>query len=69
MSGEYQWALFNGSGEPVRPAMWAGPFPSQSEAEAWLGDEWRELEQAGVAEVTLLCGQEPVYGPMSLSAE
>ena len=28
-------------------------FPSQSDAESWLGEEWRELLAAGVDEVTL----------------
>ncbi|MFI5953470.1 hypothetical protein [Cryptosporangium sp. NPDC051539] len=28
-------------------------FPSQSDAESWLGEEWRELRTKGVDEVTL----------------
>lgn len=28
-------------------------FPSQSDAESWLGEQWRELRAAGVDEVTL----------------
>ena len=30
------------------PALVAGGFPSQSEAESWLGEEWRLLADAGV---------------------
>ncbi|GAA0244512.1 hypothetical protein [Cryptosporangium japonicum] len=28
-------------------------FPSQSDAESWLGEQWRELLATGVDEVTL----------------
>ena len=42
-------------------------FPTQADAETWLGENWRELLHAGVAQVTLLEGQREVYGPMSLS--
>jgi hypothetical protein len=41
-------------------------FADQPAAEEWLGEHWRDLVDAGVDEVTLLCGAEVVYGPMSL---
>ena len=41
-------------------------FPSQAEAESWVGESWRELLDAGVDAVSLLREQEVVYGPMSL---
>ena len=44
-------------------------FPSQGDAESWLGETWQELLHAGVAQVTLLDGTREVYGPMSLSRE
>ena len=40
---------------------------NQSDAESWLGEQWRELAAAGVAQVTLLEGERKVYGPMPLS--
>ena len=43
-------------------------FPSQSEAESWVGETWRDLLADGVDAVTLLDGDEVVYGPMSLHA-
>lgn len=43
------------------------PHPNQSDAESWLGEQWRDLAAAGVAQVTLLDGERKVYGPMSLS--
>ncbi|HEY2041068.1 MAG TPA: hypothetical protein VGH11_00235 [Jatrophihabitans sp.] len=45
----------------------AGEFPSQSDAESWLGEAWRQLAEAGVAGVTLLHDGTEVYGPMPLS--
>ncbi|WP_459717576.1 hypothetical protein [Actinophytocola sp. KF-1] len=41
-------------------------FPDQTAAEEWLSANWRDLLDAGVDEVTLLAGDEVVYGPMSL---
>ena len=43
-------------------------FPSQSDAESFIGETWRELLEAGVAQVTLFEGDRKVYGPMGLSA-
>jgi hypothetical protein len=42
------------------------PFPSQSDAESWLGESWRDLLAAGVDQVTLLEDNQITYGPMSL---
>ena len=41
-------------------------FPSQADAETWVGESWRELVAAGVEQVSLLNAGEQVYGPMSL---
>ena len=49
---------------PVSPA-----HGSQADAESWLGENWRELGEAGVAQVTLLDAGSAVYGPMSLSEQ
>jgi hypothetical protein len=43
------------------------PHPSQSDAESWLGENWRELAEAGVAQVSLQHDGADVYGPMLLS--
>lgn len=41
-------------------------FPTQAEAEAWLGESWAELRESGVLAVTLVEDGREVYGPMSL---
>ena len=43
-------------------------FPSQGDAESWIGETWSELAELGVAQVTLFELDREVYGPMSLSA-
>jgi hypothetical protein len=41
-------------------------FPTQADAESWVGETWRELRAAGVSAVTLLEDDRKAYGPMSL---
>jgi hypothetical protein len=41
-------------------------FPSQAEAETWVGEVWRDLLAEGVDAVTLYEDGRRVYGPMSL---
>ena len=41
---------------------------NQSDAESWLGEQWRELAGSGVAQATLFEGTRKVYGPMPLTA-
>lgn len=43
-------------------------FPTQADAETWLGETWRELAAGGIDQVTLLEDDTVVYGPMSLHA-
>ncbi len=43
-------------------------FPSQADAESWIGEIWSGLKEAGVEQVTLFDLDRVVYGPMSLSA-
>jgi hypothetical protein len=64
----WSWRYESADGEPVAPADLppAETFPTQSDAESWLGEEWRPLLAAGVARVSLLEGDRVVYGPMSL---
>jgi hypothetical protein len=48
--------------EPASPA-----HANQSDAESWIGEQWRQLAEAGVAAVTLFDGDRKVYGPMPLA--
>jgi len=64
----WTWRLEDAEGKALEsPA--SPPHGSQADAESWLGEQWRDLRDAGVAQVTLLDGTSEVYGPMSLSEE
>lgn len=63
----WTWRYEGTDGQPADPGgAGGGPFPSQSDAESWLGETWRALREAGVRQVVLLDGDREVYGPMSL---
>jgi len=64
-SGAWTWRYEDAEGRAVAHAP-AQQFPSQSDAESWLGEEWRTLLEAGVDNVFLLEEGSAVYGPMSL---
>lgn len=63
----WSWRYENDAGAVVEPTgLPAEEFPSQADAETWLGEHWRELLAAGVDQVVLLETGRVVYGPMSL---
>jgi hypothetical protein len=69
MSADWSWQYLDAAGAPVAgEALTTKGFPTQSDAESWLGESWRDLLDAGVESVTLLQGDSVVYGPMSLRA-
>lgn len=69
MSADWSWQYLDAQGTPLSgEALSQRRFPTQSDAENWLGESWRELLAAGVESVTLLQGDAVVYGPMSLRA-
>lgn len=64
---QFRWTYLDDEGAPVKPAQApATGFPSQAEAEAWIGESWQELAAAGVGSVVLWEGEDEIYGPMSL---
>jgi len=64
------WRLEDASGEEVSvSADYADQrFPSQGDAESWVGEWWHELADEGVTAVVLFEHERQVYGPMSLEA-
>ena len=64
------WRYENADGEAVSPdgAPAADTFPTQADAETWIGESWKELLDVGVDAVTLLEDGREIYGPMSLHA-
>lgn len=61
------WQLLDADGAVVESAS-RPEFPTRSDAESWLGEAYPDLQEEGVASVTLFEGDREVYGPMSLSA-
>ncbi|MGK5684704.1 hypothetical protein [Actinoplanes sp. URMC 104] len=63
----WSWRYENVDGQPV-----AGPpetFSSQADAESWIGQEWRQLAEQGVAGVVLLEDDRVDYRMSLLPAE
>jgi hypothetical protein len=67
---EWRWRLESSAGEEVQVTGDDADvrFPSQGDAESWVGEVWRDLLDQGVDQVTLFEGDREVYGPMSLHA-
>jgi hypothetical protein len=67
MSETWTWRYEDAEGREIVPdGAFTGGFPTQSDAESWLGEEWRALLSGGVDAVHLLQNGTVVYGPMSL---
>lgn len=64
-NGGWTWRYEDADGRTVSEPS-SGQFPSQSDAESWLGEEWRTLLDAGIDTVYLLEDGIAIYGPMSL---
>ncbi len=65
----WTWRIETSEGDPVALESGVPAFTSQSDAESWLGEVWRELADEGAGQATLLEHDRDVYGPMSLAAE
>ncbi|HKE50882.1 MAG TPA: hypothetical protein VKE25_05185 [Actinomycetes bacterium] len=66
----WSWRYEGADGESIDASELPAPeFPTQADAESWLGENWRDLRDSGVEQVTLLNGEVIVYGPMGLRPE
>lgn len=69
MAENHHWTYADASGQEMNPpGISDTDFPSRADAEAWFAQEWQDIADAGVSSVTLMCGPDVVYGPMSLSS-
>lgn len=62
----WHWRYLRSDGSPVEGHVPAPVFPSQADAETWVGETWPELLNMGVDAVVLCEEGREVYGPMSL---
>ena len=65
MSVDWMWRGETSDGTAVEGEV-PDRFPSQADAESWIGEAWSELLDRGIDQVSLLEGDRVVYGPMSL---
>jgi hypothetical protein len=61
----WTWRYVGGDGAELADPV-SESFPSQADAETFIGECWRELREQGVHAVVLLDGDREVYGPMGL---
>lgn len=52
--------------QELPPSAVTSSFPSQADAESWVGEAYQQLLDEGVDQVTLFEEERKVYGPMSL---
>ena len=63
----WTWRYEKADGAVVSGAgLQEGIFANQGDAESWLGENWRELLDGGVDQVTLVEEGRVEYGPMGL---
>jgi hypothetical protein len=65
----WTWRLEAADGTPVAGsiAMAVPVHPTQSDAESWLGEAWRELAGDGVVQASLLNDGRVVYPAIALT--
>jgi len=61
----WDWELLNTAGQAVRRPT-SPTFATRFDAEAWLGETWRQLAEQGVAAVRLLHDGKPVAPDLPL---
>ncbi len=66
MSWTWQYHAAHGAPIPESATQPAEGFPTQADAETWVGEVWRDLLGEGIDAVSLFEDGRVVYGPMSL---
>ncbi|RAG85352.1 hypothetical protein DN069_11865 [Streptacidiphilus pinicola] len=62
----WTWRYEKLDGSVVPASNGVEEFPTQGDAETWIGETWKELLADGIDQVVLLEDGEKIYGPMSL---
>ena len=67
MEHRWTWTYLDADGSSMtRHDLPTTGYPTQSDAESWVGQCWQDLVAVGVDAVSLYDGATLVYGPMSL---
>lgn len=68
MSESWTWTFEDATGAVIAGGnLPRTSYPTQSDAETWLGETWQELREQGVSSVSLSVDGTKVYGPMGLT--
>ncbi|WP_037604866.1 hypothetical protein [Streptacidiphilus rugosus] len=62
----WTWRFEKADGSAVPAPSGTEEFPTQGDAETWIGEIWKDLLADGVDQVVLLEDGQKIYGPMSL---
>jgi hypothetical protein len=63
----WSWRYEKADGAPIDSAgLTDETWTTQADAESWVGENWRNLIEAGVDQVSLVEDGRVAYGPMSL---
>ncbi|GGT63979.1 MULTISPECIES: hypothetical protein [Streptomyces] len=65
----WTWRFEKSDGTEVQPAVVPEEFPTQGDAESWIGEYWKDLLEGGADQVVLSEDGTKIYGPMPLNAE
>ena len=65
----WTWRFEKADGSTVAAPNGTEEFPTQGDAESWVGETWKELLEGGIDQVVLLEDGEKIYGPMSLHSD
>jgi hypothetical protein len=68
MTWRWRYETADGSTPPGQPEH-SQAFPTQADAETWIGETWQELLEGGVEQVSLCEEDRVAYGPMGLQPE
>lgn len=63
----WMWRFEKADGTETAPAVEPEEFPTQGDAESWIGEVWRQLLDGGAEKVVLFDDETEIYG-MSLAA-
>ncbi len=65
----WTWRFEKADGAEVPPAVEPEEFTTQGDAESWIGEHWKALQEGGADQVRLFEDSAEIYGPMSLHAD
>ncbi|MBB5933403.1 hypothetical protein [Streptomyces zagrosensis] len=65
----WTWRFEKADGTQTASPVEPDDFPTQGDAESWIGEVWKDLLDGGVDQVFLFEDDTKIYGPMSLHAD